>query len=63
MSGNRERSSRYFGKSPQLTNRILDSGATFYMAPHVSDFIPGSLEDTYKYIEVLDLHHVTAKQK
>ena len=29
----------------------------------ISDFIPGSLEDTDKYIEVADGHHVTAKQK
>ena len=41
----------------------LDSGATFHKAPEVSDFIPGSLEDTDKYIEVADGHHVTAKQK
>ena len=27
------------------------------------DFVPGSLEDTDKYIEVADGHHVTAKQK
>ena len=33
------------------------------MKPEVSDFIPGSLEDTDKYIEVSDEHHVTAKQK
>ena len=33
------------------------------MTPEVSDFIPGSLEDTDKYIEVSDGHHVTAKQK
>ena len=33
------------------------------MTPEVSDFIPGSLEDTDKYIEVADRHHVTAKQK
>ena len=29
----------------------------------VSDFIPGSLEDTKKYIEVVDGHHNTANQK
>ena len=29
----------------------------------VNDFIPGTLEDTDKYIEVADGHHVTAKQK
>ena len=33
------------------------------MTPEVSDFIPGSLEDTDKYIEVTDGHHVTAKKK
>ena len=33
------------------------------MTPEVSDFIPCSLKDTYKYIEVADGHHVTAKQK
>ena len=33
------------------------------MTPEVADFIPGSLEDTDKFIEVVDGHHVTAKQK
>ena len=33
------------------------------MTPEVSDFIPGSLEDTDKYIEVADGHHLTKKQK
>ena len=33
------------------------------MTPGVSDFIPGTLEDTDKYIEVADRHHVTAEQK
>ena len=33
------------------------------MTPHVSGFIPVSLEDKDKYIEVGDGHHVTAKQK
>ena len=33
------------------------------MTPEVSDFIPGSLEDTDKYIEFTDVHHVTEKQK
>ena len=33
------------------------------MTPHVSYFIPGSLEDMDKYIEVTDGHHITAKQK
>ena len=33
------------------------------MTPEVMDFILGSLEDTDKYIEVADGHHVPAKQK
>ena len=33
------------------------------MKPEVSDFVPGSLEDIDKYIEVADVHHVTAKPK
>ena len=33
------------------------------MTPEVSDFIPRSLEDTDKYIEVADRHDATAKQK
>ena len=52
-----------YDDSSQLTNWILDSGATCHMTPEVTDFIPGSLEDTDKFNEVLDKHHVTAKQK
>ena len=63
MYVNDKSSSRYFGDSSQLTNWILDSGATFHMTPHVSDVIPGSLDDMDKYIEVVDLHNATAKQK
>ena len=33
------------------------------MTQEVTDFIPGSLEDMDKFIEVADGHHVTAKQK
>ena len=33
------------------------------MTPEFLYFIPVSLEDTDKYIEVADGHHVTAKQK
>ena len=33
------------------------------MTPEVADFVTGSLEDTDKFIEVADGHHVTAKQK
>ena len=63
MSSNDERSSEKYGDSSQLTNWILDLLATCHMKPEVLDFVPGSLEDTDKYIEVADGHHVTAKQK
>ena len=43
MSGDDESYSRNFGNSLQLTNWILDSGATRHMTPQVSNFIPGSL--------------------
>ena len=33
------------------------------MTSEVSDFIPWSLEDTDKHIEVADGHNVTVKQK
>ena len=58
-----KRKSVKYGDSSQLTNWILDSGATCHMKPEVSDFIPGSLEYMDKYIEVADRYHVTAKQK
>ena len=63
MSRNDECPSGDFGDSSQLTNWILDSGATCHMTPEVPDFIPGSLKDTDKHIELADGHHVTAKQK
>ena len=63
MSGNDECPSGNFCHNSQLTNCILDSGATCHMTPQVSDVIPGSLEDTDKHIEVADGHHFTAKQK
>ena len=43
MSGNTKSYRRDFGDSLQLTNWILDSGATCYMAPRVLGFIPGLL--------------------
>ena len=63
MSSDDQRKSVKYGYSLLLTNWILDSGATCHMTPEVSDFIQGTLEDTDKYIEVTDGHHVTAKQK
>ena len=63
MSSNDKRSIEKYGDSSQLTHWILDLGATCQMTPEVMDFIPGSLEDTDKYIEFADGHHVTAKQK
>ena len=62
-SGNDKCHSGNFGDSSQLTNWILDSRAACQMTPEVSGFIPGSLEDTYKHIEVGDGHHVTEKKK
>ena len=62
MSGNDKCPSRNFGDSSQLTNCILGSVETCHMTLEVSDFIPGSLEDTDKHIEVSDRHHVTAQQ-
>ena len=46
MSGNDEHKSEKYGDSSQLTNWFLDSGETYHMTPEVSDFVPGSLEDT-----------------
>ena len=63
LSSNDKRKSEKYGDSSQLTNWILDLVAMCHMKPEVSDFITGSLEDTDKYIEVSDGHHVTAKQK
>ena len=54
MSSDDEHESGDYGDSSQLTNWILDSGATCHMTPAVTDFIPGSLEDTDKFIEVAD---------
>ena len=63
MYSDLKRESKDYGDSSQLTNLILDSGATCHITPEVMDFIPGSLEDTDKFIEVADGDHVTAKQK
>ena len=63
MSTNAESSRRSYGDSSQLTNWILDSGATFHMTQYISGFILGSLVETDKYIEVVDEHFVTAKKR
>ena len=63
MSNDDKRKSKDCGDSSKWTNWILDSGATCNMTPEVTDFIPGSLEDTDKFVEVPDGHNVTAKQK
>ena len=47
MSDNDKCPSENFGDSSQLINWILDHGATCHMKKEVSDFITGSLEDTY----------------
>ena len=52
MSGNNKISNIYLGDSSQLTNWILDSGETCHMTPHVSNFIPGSLEETDKILKL-----------
>ena len=58
ISGNDESSSRDFSDILKSTNWILDSRATCHMTPQVSDFIPGSLEDTDKYIVDVDGYHI-----
>ena len=63
MSSDDKHKMKDYGDNSQLTNWILDSGAMCHTAPEVTYFIPGSLEDTDKFIEVADGHHVTEKQK
>ena len=46
----------------QLTNWILESGATCHTKPEISDFVLVSLEEMDKYIEVADKNFVTVKQ-
>ena len=52
MSTNAESTRRNYGDSLELTNWILDSGTTCCMTPDISDFIPGSLVETDKYIKL-----------
>ena len=62
MFSNAERPRSDFGDSLQLTNLILDSGVTFHMTPEISEFIPSSLLETDKYIDVVDSNFVKEKQ-
>ena len=48
MSNDEVSKNKDYGDSSQLTNWILDSGATCHMTPEVTDFILGILEDTGK---------------
>ena len=62
MYSNVESPRRNDGDSSKPTNWNLYSSATCHMTPEISDFITGSLVETYKYIEVVDDHFVTSKQ-
>ena len=62
MPYNAESPRRNYVDSLQLTNWILDSCATCHMTPEISDFLPGLLVETDKYVEVADEHFFTAKQ-
>ena len=42
---------RYFGDISQLTNWILESGATCHMTPDIYVFTPVSMVETNEYIE------------
>ena len=63
MSDNNECPIRDFSDSSQLINWVLDSGATCHMKPKVSGFIPGSLENTDKHVEVSYGNQVKTKQR
>ena len=41
MSNDDKCENKDYGDSSQLTNWILDSGATCHMTPEVADFVPG----------------------
>ena len=63
MYSNAEIPRRDFGDSLQLSNWIIDSGATFHETPEILDFILGSLAETDKCIDVADRNFVTAKKQ
>ena len=62
MYSDDKRKSGKYGDSSQLTNWIWDLGSMCHMTREVQEFIPGTLEDTDKYIGVADGHHVTEKK-
>ena len=62
VSSNVKSPKRNFGDSSQLTNWILDSGATCHMTPEISYFVSKSLVEMEKYIEVIYGHQITVKQ-
>ena len=62
MSSNVEIPRINYGDRSQLTNWILDSGATCHTTTDISDFIPGSFVETDKYIKVADDNLDIAKQ-
>ena len=62
MFSNAESPRQDLGESSQLTNWLLDSGGTCHVTQDISYFIPGSMMEMDKYIEVTDENFVTAKQ-
>ena len=63
MYGNDECPSEFFCNSSQLIYSILDSREICHMIPEFSNFVPASLENTDRQIEMEDGHHVTAGGK
>ena len=51
-----------FGGSSQLTNCVLESDVMYNMTPEIPNFLPGSLLETDKYIEVINENFITSKQ-
>ena len=61
MSYNAESPRINYGDSLQLTNCILNSGATCHTTTEIWNFIPVSFLETDKYIKVAYGNFVTAK--